>query len=308
MRIGTMLAANSLDNAIKATADLKKRGLSSAWLPQIFGLDALTAITVIGREVPDIELGTAVIPTYPRHPQTLAMQALTTGAAIGGGRLALGIGLSHQLVIEGMYGMSFDKPARHMREYLAILKPLLNGENASVNGETLTWRGMGPLDIAGAQAPQLLLAALAPRMLELAGSEADGTITWMTGPATVADHIVPSITKAAAKAGRPAPRIVAGLPVSVTTDPDAAREQAATVFAIYGQLPSYRAMLDKEGAAGPADVAIVGDEGTITKGLQRVIDAGATDFIAAIFGSPEEQARTLDVLTENSYAAKRSTA
>jgi F420-dependent oxidoreductase-like protein len=308
MRIGTMLAANSLDNAIKATADLKKQGLSSAWLPQIFGLDALTAITVIGREVPDIELGTAVIPTYPRHPQTLAMQALTTGAAIGGGRLALGIGLSHQLVIEGMYGMSFDKPARHMREYLAILKPLLNGENASVNGETLTWRGMGPLDIAGAQAPQLLLAALAPRMLELAGSEADGTITWMTGPATVADHIVPSITKAAENAGRPAPRVVAGLPVSVTTDPDAAREQAATVFAIYGQLPSYRAMLDKEGAAGPADVAIVGDEGTITKGLQRVIDAGATDFIAAIFGSPEEQARTLDVLTENSYAAKRSTA
>jgi F420-dependent oxidoreductase-like protein len=301
-----MVSANTLDDAIAQVADLKRRGLSSAWLAQIFGLDALTAITVIGREVRDIELGTAVIPTYPRHPQALAMQALTTQAAIGN-RLALGIGLSHQLVIEGMYGMSFDKPARHMREYLSILKPLLNGENVAVNGDTLTWRGMGPLDIPGAKAPTLLLAALAPRMLELAGAIADGTVTWMTGPATVGDHIVPSITKAAEAEGRPAPRIGVGLPVSVTANPDAAREQAANVFAIYGQLPSYRAMLDREGAEGPADVAIVGDEGTVVKEIQRVMDAGATDFVAAVFGSREEQARTLDVLTENSYAAKRAT-
>ncbi|HZN16206.1 MAG TPA: LLM class F420-dependent oxidoreductase [Acidimicrobiales bacterium] len=306
MRIGTMVSSNSIDDAIKQVADLKRRGLSSAWLAQIFGLDALTAITVIGREVPGIELGTAVVPTYPRHPQALAMQALTVQAAIGN-RLALGIGLSHQLVIEGMYGMSFDKPARHMREYLSILKPLLNGENVAFDGEGLTWRGMGPLDIAGAEPPTLLLAALAPRMLELAGAVADGTVTWMTGPGTVGDHIVPSITKAAESAGRPAPRIGVGLPVSVTANPDAAREQASNVFAIYGQLPSYRAMLDREGAAGPADVAIVGDEGTVVKEIQRVMDAGATDFVAAVFGSAEEQARTLDVLTENSYAAKRAT-
>jgi F420-dependent oxidoreductase-like protein len=292
MRMGTMVSANNLDDAVRQVADLKARGFASAWFAQIFGLDALTTIAMAGREVPDIEFGTAVIPTYPRHPQMLAMQALTTQAAIGN-RLALGIGLSHQLVIEGMYGMSFDKPARHMREYLDILKPLLHGENVAVSGDTLTWRGMGPLDIAGATAPQLLLAALAPRMLELAGAVADGTVTWMTGPATVADHIVPSIAKAAESAGRPAPRVVVGLPVSVTNDPAAAREQASMVFAIYGQLPSYRAMLDKEGAAGPADVAIVGDEETVAKEIQRVADAGATDFIAAPYG---DVARTLDVL------------
>jgi F420-dependent oxidoreductase-like protein len=307
MRIGCMLPSNRIDDAIARAADLRKRGLSSAWLPQIFGLDALTTIAVIGREVPDIELGTAVVPSYPRHPQALAQQAMTAQAAIGG-RLALGIGLSHQLVIEGMYGMSFDKPARHMREYLSILRPLLNGENVTYEGDSLTWRGMGPLDIPEATPPQLLLAALAPRMLELAASEGDGTITWMTGPATVADHIAPSITKAAEAAGRPAPRIVVGLPICVTADADGAREAASNVFVIYGQLPSYRAMLDREGAAGPADVAIVGDENTVAKELQRVFDAGATDFIAAIFGSPEEQARTLDVLTENSYAGKRATA
>jgi alkanesulfonate monooxygenase SsuD/methylene tetrahydromethanopterin reductase-like flavin-dependent oxidoreductase (luciferase family) len=120
MRIGTTLTAGGLDDAVKQARDAKERGLSTVWVAQIFGMDALTAITVMGREVPGVELGTAVVPTYPRHPQTLAMQALTTNAAIGG-RLALGIGLSHQIVIEGMYGMSFDKPARHMREYLAIL-------------------------------------------------------------------------------------------------------------------------------------------------------------------------------------------
>ncbi|MBA3653727.1 MAG: LLM class F420-dependent oxidoreductase [Actinobacteria bacterium] len=293
MRIGTMLSANGLDDAVKQVADAKARGFSSVWLSQIFGLDALTAIAVIGREVSDIELGTAVVPTYPRHPQALAMQAMTVQAAIGN-RLSLGIGLSHQVVIEGMYGMSFDKPARHMREYLSILKPLLHGESASVSGETLTWRGMGPLDVPGAQPPQLLLAALAPRMLDLAAAEADGTVTWMTGPATIGDHIVPSLLKAAEKAGRATPRVVAALPVSITADPDKAREEAATIFAIYGQLPSYRAMLDKEGAAGPADVAIVGDEGTVAKEIQRVLDAGATDFVAAVYG---DIPRTLDVLT-----------
>ena len=285
--------AGTLDDGIAQAKELKSRGFSSLWLAQIFGLDALTAITVIGREVPDIELGTAVIPTYPRHPHALALQALTTNAAIGG-RLALGIGLSHQIVIEGMYGMSFDKPARHMREYLSILKPLLNGENVPFDGETLTWRGMGPPDVR-APAPQLLLAALAPRMLELAGGVADGTVTWMTGPATVADHIVPNITKAAEKAGRPAPRVAVSLPVSITANPDEAREQAATIFAIYGQLPSYRAMLDREGAAGPADVAIVGDEDTVAKEIQRIAEAGATDFAAAVYG---DIPRTLDVVTE----------
>jgi F420-dependent oxidoreductase-like protein len=206
----------------------------------------------------------------------------------------LGIGLSHQVVIEGMYGMSFEKPARHMKEYLSILLPLLNKENASYEGSTLTFRGA--IDVADATAPPVLLAALAPRMLELAGSVADGTITWMTGPATLESYVIPSISAAAEKAGKRPPAVAVSLPVCVTNDPDGARERAAQEFQVYGFLPSYRAMLDREGAEGPADVAIVGDEATVAKDVQRLADIGVTDFAPALFGSREDGARTRDLL------------
>jgi F420-dependent oxidoreductase-like protein len=194
-----------------------------------------------------------------------------------------------------MYGMSYDNPARHMREYLSILMPLLRKEETQVEGETLTFNGA--IDVADAIAPPVLLAALAPRMLELAGSVADGTVTWMTGPATLESHIVPSITEAAEKAGKRAPAVAVSLPVSVTNDPDAARERAAQDFVVYGYLPSYRAMLDREGAAGPADVALVGDEAAVGKEVQRIADTGATDFVAAEFGSRDDRKRTRDFLT-----------
>jgi F420-dependent oxidoreductase-like protein len=223
----------------------------------------------------------------------LAGQALSTQAATGG-RLTLGIGLSHQIVIEGMWGYSFDKPARHMREYLSALLPLLRGESAAVEGETL--KAMGNVSVPGASAPPVLLAALAPRMLELAGAVADGTVTWMTGVKTLESHVVPSITAAAEKAGRPAPRVAASLPVCVTADVDAARERAAKQFSVYGHLPSYRAMLDREGADGPADVAIVGDEDTVSAAVRQLADAGTTDFAGAVYGSAEERARGIDVL------------
>ena len=296
MRYGVMLdTSGSIDEVIKETRWAAQGGLSSVWSPQIFGYDALTLLAVVGREVDGIELGTAVVPTYPRHPIVLAGQALTTQAA-SGGRLALGIGLSHRIVIESMFGHSFDKPARHMREYLSVLLPLLQGQAVSFQGETLKATTMGPLDVK-AKPPPVLLAALAPVMLRLAGSVADGTVTWMTGPSTIGDHIVPSIARAAKEAGRPEPRVVAGLPVCVTADPDAARERAATTFAIYGQLPSYRAMLDREGAEGPADVAIVGDQDAVASGLTALFDAGATEVVAAPYGSDEERKRTADLLT-----------
>jgi F420-dependent oxidoreductase-like protein len=264
-------------------------GFASAWMPQLFNLDALTALAVAGAQVPGIELGTAVIPTYPRHPMMLASQALTTQSATGN-RLVLGIGLSHQIVIESMFGFSFDKPARHMSEYLSILLPLLHAGAVQFTGETL--KAAGSVKISDATAPPVLLAALAPRMLRLAGERADGTITWMTGPETVADHIAPSITKAAADAGRPAPRVVVGLPVCVTVDVEAARQRAAQTFQMYGQLPSYRAMLDREGAEGPGDVAIVGDEESVLAQITHLGEIGATDFMAAPFGSREERDRT----------------
>lgn len=271
-------------------------GLASATVSQIFGYDALTLLAVVGQQVPDIELATGVVPTYPRHPIMLAAQALTVQAATGG-RLTLGIGLSHQIVIEGMFGYSYDRPARHMRDYLHALLPLLRGEQVAYEGETLKAATMAPLEI-DAPPPPVLVAALAPRMLELAGSLADGTSTWMVGPATLAWHIVPSITAAAEKAGRPAPRVAVSLPVCVTADADGARERAARTFTIYGQLPSYRAMLDREHAAGPADVAIVGDEEAVAAQIAGLAEAGATDFTAAPYGPSADRDRTIALVAE----------
>ncbi|MEY2459197.1 MAG: 5,10-methylenetetrahydromethanopterin reductase [Acidimicrobiaceae bacterium] len=288
--------AGGIDELIKAVHETADQGFGSYWLPQIFGLDALTALAVVGHNVPGIELGTSVIPTYPRHPLMLASQALTVQSAIGD-RLSLGIGLSHQFVIEQMFGYSFDKPVRHMREYLTILKSLLDDRNVQFKGESLS--ASAPLTIAPeVPAPRVLVAALGTQMLRLTGRMAEGTITWMTGPSTLAEHTVPTLKSATAEAGRPeAFRVVAGLPVCVTDDADDARERAANVFAIYGQLPSYRAMLDREGAAGPADVALVGDEKTVRAGIERIGDTGATDFLAAEFGFTDaERSRTRELL------------
>jgi F420-dependent oxidoreductase-like protein len=299
MRIGWSLGESTGDDPL---GDLREEiqaarddGFASAWISNIFGLDGLTALAVAGSQVPGIELGTAVVPTYPRHPVTMAQQALTVQSALDG-RLVLGIGLSHQLVIESMFGYSFDKPARHMREYLEVLLPLLREGRVSFQGGTVSAQ-------IGLTAPRrhhtpVLLAALAPQMLRLAGAVADGTLLWMTGPETIGNHIVPSITKAAEEAGRPAPRVVCSLPVCVTADPDGARERADNVFSIYGQLPSYRAMLDREGAAGPGDVAIVGDEETVARQVAALADVGVTDFSAASFGSGDDTARTRVVLKD----------
>ena len=298
MRIGIMAAETGGDQALGKLADQLRRaaddGFASAWMSNIFGLDALTSLAVAGSQVPGIELGTAVVPTYPRHPAVLAQQALTVALAVGPGRLALGIGLSHKIVIEDMYGYSFDKPARHMREYLSVLLPLLDGTAVSVDGSTLSAH-IGLSTPRAGRVP-VLLAALAPRMLELAGGQADGTVLWMTGPATVRDYVVPAITTAASAAGRPSPRVVCALPVCVTSDPDAARASAEKELAIYGQLPSYRAMLDREGAAGPGDVAIVGDEDAVAAQIQALADAGVTDFTAAQFARGPDRERTRSLL------------
>jgi F420-dependent oxidoreductase-like protein len=181
-----------------------------------------------------------------------------------------------------------------MREYLAVLLPLLNGEPAAADGHTV--RARIQLSTPRVGHLPVLLAALAPRMLALAGEQADGTVLWMTGPATVRDYIVPAITKAASDAGRPSPRVVCVLPVCVTDDIEAARAGANKVFAIYGQLPSYRAMLDREGAQGPGDVAIAGDEDTVSEQIMALAEAGATDFVALPYARGADEQRTRTVL------------
>ena len=281
--------------------DARDRGLD-LWVPQLSDIDALTALAVVGREVPELRVGTAVVPTYPRHPMVMAMQALTAQASTGN-HFTLGIGLSHQVVIEGLYGMSFAKPVGHMREYLEILMPLLHGEQVMFEGKGLTARTFAPVKVAGAEPPAVLVAALGTQMLKLAGRMTDGTALWMVGPKTIAEHIVPTITAAAEAAGKPNPEIAVGLPASVTADPDAAREKAAASFGFYDNLPSYRAMLDKEGAGGPADVAIVGDEETVARQLARLADIGATSVTLPVFGSREERERTMALLAELAAAA-----
>jgi F420-dependent oxidoreductase-like protein len=281
------------DALVRLTDDLRRAaddGFASAWLSNIFGLDALTSLAVAGSQVGGIEVGTAVVPTYPRHPAALAQQARTTALATGPGRLNLGIGLSHQVVIEGMYGYSFKRPLRHMDEYLSALLPLLDRRPVAYTGETVQARVT--LTVPHEGHIPVLLAALGPRMLRLAAERTAGTVLWMTGPKTVREHIAPTITEAAAAAGRPAPRIVCVLPVAVTSEPAQAHARAARVYGAYGALPSYRAMMNREGAAGPADLAVIGDEDTVGAKIDDLAKAGVTDFVAAEFMVGADSART----------------
>jgi 5,10-methylenetetrahydromethanopterin reductase len=299
MRIGVMSGAGggsdgTIDGLVARCQELEARGFDSLWMANIFGLDAIGALGIVGRETQRIELGTAVVPSYPRHPVAMAQQALTTQAA-SGGRFALGIGLSHQIVIESMLGLSYAKPARHMREYLSVLIPLLQKENVAFQGDE--YRVNAALDVADAAPVPVMIAALGDHMLRIAGSTTAGTILWMTGPRTIESHIGPKLRKAASEAGRPEPRIVAGFPMVVTDDPDTVRGRIGEALTMYGTLPSYRAMLDREGAAGPADVSLVGDEKALDQELDRLRDIGVTDFNAAVVPLEEgADARTLDYL------------
>lgn len=303
MRIGLGIGATrgsegTIDGMIRRIRQAEVNGFAAVWMSHIFGVDAITFLALAGRETRSIELGSFVVPTYPRHPVALAQAALTAAAA-SGNRFTLGVGLSHRIVIEDMFGLDYSKPAHHMREYLSVLEPLLRGERVQFRGEE--YRVAAQLNVPGATRPPLLVAALGPRMLALAGEKADGTATWMAGPKYLAGTALPALSAAAARAGRPAPRIAAGFPIAVCGDAAAARAAAAKIFAIYGQLPSYRAVLDIEGAAGPEDVAIVGSEEQVESQIRALADTGVTDLNASLFpveGDPEAEARTYSLLVE----------
>ena len=297
MRVGMML---SMPGDPAGTRELRERavraeqaGFASAWLPQVATVDALMALALAGAVTSRIELGTAVVPTYPRHPTVLATQALTAQDATGN-RLALGIGLSHRMMIEGSLGLDYSRPIPHTREYLTILNGLLSGERVSFAGDV--YRVNAQVAVAGAKKPPVLFAALGPDMLRLCGRLADGTITWMGGVDYLRDVAVPTMSAAAAKAGKPAPRFVAMVPVLLTDDVEAGRAAVNTAFQMYGQIPSYRAALDRGGAANPADVAVIGNAQAIAAGMKAFEAVGVTDFVAAIpKGAATEQA-TYEVL------------
>jgi F420-dependent oxidoreductase-like protein len=270
-------AAAICDDALKASED----GFQSYWLAEhpTGGFDALTVLSAVGQKTPNMELGTAIIPTHPRHPMILAGQALTV-ANMMDAPLTLGIGLSHEIMMEQL-GIGFDKPIRHLREYLSVLMPLLHTGEVNFTGNTLKCQAKVFRE-PKTHVP-VLVAALGPQALKVAGEMTEGTTLAWVGPKTVKEHIVPRITEAASNVGREAPRVLATLPVCVTDQPEKVRRIIDKNLKMYGELPSYRAMLDREGVAGPADVAIVGSSGEVVDGISEMELAGVTDFAVSEF-------------------------
>lgn len=281
MRIGLTGGGATADRIVQQATDAEADGFTSLWYASaVFG-DPLVAMALAGRATSEIELGTSVLQTYTCHPVLQANRGASTAAAMGRAGLTLGVGPSHQPAIETAYGLSYHHVGAHTEEYVTVLTALLRGEGVSHRGEHFRVEipTVNPLP----QPVHVMLSALAPRLLRVAGELTDGTILWMANARSIETHVAPRITAAATAAGRPTPRIVAGLPVAVHDDVAEARETAATTFAGYGVLPNYRRILDIGGAAGPADAAIVGDEATVTAQIEALFEAGTTDLWAAPF-------------------------
>ena len=290
MRIGITGGGSTVDRIVDQAVEAERDGFTSVWYASAVAGDPLVAIALAGRATTSIELGTAVLQTYPTHPLTMATRAASVAASMGRPGFTLGIGPSHAPVIEGVYGLPYDHPGQHTEEYTRILVPALRGEEVYVDGPLLSAHSAGRVTRPEHPVP-VLLAALAPRMLRVAGEVADGTVTWMANARAIGEHVVPRIGAGA--------RVVVGLPVAVHDDAGEARSAAAELFAMYGTLPNYRRILDIGGAAGPADAAVAGDEAAVTAQLQALLDAGATDIWAAPFPVGERKAsrsRTLALL------------
>ena len=283
--------AKICSHASQAAAD----GFASYWLAEhpTGGLDALSVLAAIGQEGTQIEVGTAIVPTFPRHPLVLAGQTATIADHIGT-QLTLGIGLSHEPMLAQL-GIGFEKPIRHLREYLSILLPLLREGAVDFEGETLS--ASARFFRPPRNQVAVVVAALGPQALGVAGRLADGTTLAWVGPRTIQSHIVPRISEAAASAGRGRPRVIATLPVCVTDDERTVRAAIGQGLKMYGELPSYRAMFDREGVDGPQDVAIVGSASAVEEQIERLAEAGVTDFAASEFYlTPQQQEATRALL------------
>ncbi len=284
MRIGVMIGpergrySTKVDRLRADARWAEQVGLSTVWIPQIPDeFDALTAATLVGTETSRIEIGTAVVPVQPRHPIALAQQALST-QAVCGGRLSLGLGVSHHWVIDEMLGLPYEHLAPTMRAHLDVLDQALAGPG-TVDVENDLFRVHNPLDITDVTPTPVLIAALGPVMLRLAGERTDGTILWLADERAIATHVAPRITQAAEAAGRPAPRIVAGIPVCLCRDDeiDAAVERTNRILSEAEVSPNYQRLLDHGDAHNVGDILAAGSEATIEKRLRAFADAGVTD-------------------------------
>lgn len=283
---------------VSAAVDAERDGFGSAWTVHFSrAFDALTVLAVAGGATEHIELGVGVVPTYPRHPLALAQQA-ATAQAFCGGRLTLGVGVSHRPVIEQLHGLAFASPAQHMREYLSVLCPLLRGETVDVDGEH--YRVHGGFSVPGTSPVPVLVGALSPQMVGVAGELADGVVTWLAGPRTIGTTIAPRLGAAAEAAGRPAPRVVAGLPVAVTGDVAGARAAAEKLLGRYNDLENYRRVYAREGVSSVGELAIAGDEADVEAQLRRYADAGVTELwpVPLPCGDDPSAGRTRALLAE----------
>lgn len=285
MRLGVMIGAERGDSArkvAKLVSDIgwaESAGLDSAWMPQVPNdFDALTMVTLMAGHTSTIELGTAVVPLQAQHPIALARQALSV-QAVAGGRLALGVGPSHHWIVRDMLGLPYEKPAAYTRDYLEVLHTAF-GNPGPVDVENETFTVHNPLDLPPTSPMPVLVAALGPVMLRIAGEHADGTVLWMADERAIGDHIAPRINKAAAGAGRPAPRIVAGIPVCLCAnfEIEAAKERANRILSEAETSPNYQKLLERGDARNVGDLCAAGDMEQILRRFRDFADAGVTDL------------------------------
>ena len=285
-------AEHFLDRAIEQARQAAEAGIASGWLAQRFDYDAVALAGLLGREVPGLQVGTSAVPIFGRHPVLVAGQALTAQAA-SGNRLHLGLALGAKQLVESTFGLPYQRPAAVLREFLTALRTLLDTGTADFHGEFVTAAPAPVLLVAlpGAKPPPVLVAAMGPQALKVTGELADGTLPYLAGPRALGEHIVPALTRAAEAAGRPAPRVVALVPAVVTEDVAGVREAAIERLSFYEQVPSYLRVLELEGVKRAGEVALVGDEETVAAGIQRHLDAGATEVILSETGLAGEEAR-----------------
>lgn len=286
MRVGVMIGAERGDMSRKVTklvSDIEwaeRAGFDTAWMPQVpDDFDCLTMVALMAAHTARIELGTAVVPLQAQHPIALARQALSVHA-MANGRLALGVGPSHHWIVRDMLGIPYDKPAAYTRDYLDVLNAALAGPGpVDVVNDTFTVHNPTVLGTDGKPLP-VLVAALGPVMLRIAGEFADGTVLWMADERAIGEHIAPRITKAADNAGRPAPRIVAGIPVCLcaASEVEKARERANRILGEAEVSPNYQRLLERGDARDVGDLCAAGDEEAILARFRRFRDAGVTDL------------------------------
>lgn len=312
MRVGVMVgpergfAERKVSGMIADIEWAEGAGMDSAWIPQLpSDFDAFLALVTMGCRSSRIELGTAVVPFQAQHPIALARQALSAQALVGD-RVTLGVGPSHDWIVQGMLGLPYDRPAAYTRDYLEILGAAVSGRE-SVDIENSTFSVHNPIDLGGVSPVPILLAALGPVMLRHAGEFTDGTILWMADERAVDEHVIPRITKAAYNAGRASPRVVAGIPVCLClpAEADAARQRANAVLGYADQLPNYRRMLSYGDAGTVGDLCVVGDEAALLARFRRFADVGVTDLAVRVLpiGADRDQLVASKHRTRDAVAA-----